>query len=78
MKVYDIETIGTYSQIHSVIAESMAEAERIFIAKYWPCHIKAIKLHSEYVQIQKWDEQPKAAPVQQTTPQSFNPADGAA
>lgn len=69
MKVYDIETIGTYSQTHSVVADSMGEAERIFLGKYWPCDIKGIKLHSEYVQIQKWDEQAKdsgAISAQQT------------
>lgn len=60
MKVYDIETVFTYGQTHSVVADSMAEAERIFKAKYWPTDIKAIKLHSEYVQIQKYDEQAKA------------------
>ena len=59
MKIYDIETVGTYSQIHSVVAESYGEAERVFKGKYWPCDIKGIKLHSEYVQIQKWDEQAK-------------------
>jgi hypothetical protein len=59
MKVYDIETIYTYGQRHSVVAENMAEAERIFLAKYWPTEIKSIALHSSYVQIQKYDEQAK-------------------
>jgi hypothetical protein len=59
MKVYDIETGFSYSQKHSVVAENMAEAERIFLAKYWPTTIKSITLHSEYVQIQTYDEQPK-------------------
>lgn len=59
MKVYDIETPNTYSQKHCVVAESMAEAERVFISKYWPIKILSIKLHSEYVQIQKHDEQPR-------------------
>ena len=59
MKVYDIETGFNYSQNHCVVAESMAEAERIFLAKYWPITIKSIKLHSEYVQIQNYDEQAK-------------------
>jgi len=58
MKIYDIKTTGTYSQPHSVVADSMAEAERIYTAKYWPVEIKAIELHSEYVLIQKYDEQP--------------------
>lgn len=59
MKVYDIEDGFNYSQVHSVVAETMAEAERIFKAKYWPVEIKAIRLHSEYVQVQGIDEQPK-------------------
>lgn len=58
MNVYDIETVNTYSQTHSVVAESMAEAERIFKAKYWPTTIQSITLHSKYVQIQNHDEQP--------------------
>jgi hypothetical protein len=41
------------------VAENMAEAERIFLSKYWPTTIKEIRLHSEYVQIQKHDEQKK-------------------
>ena len=60
MKVYDINTNCTRSQIHSVVAESIAEAERIYMAKYWPTTINSIELHSEYVQIQKHDEQSKA------------------
>jgi hypothetical protein len=59
MKVYDIEDGYNYAQVHSVVADSMAEAERIYRAKYWPTTIKAIRLHSEYVQIQGIDEQPK-------------------
>ena len=59
MKVFDIENGHCYSQTHSVVAENMAEAERIFLAKYWPTTIKSISLHSEYVQIQGIDEQPK-------------------
>lgn len=62
MRVYDIETEFNYSQTHSVVAESMAEAERIFNAKYWPTTIKAIKLHSVYVQVQGLDEQAKDTP----------------
>lgn len=57
MNVYDIEDGLSYSQTHCVVAEGMAEAERIFLAKYWPATIKSIRLHSEYVQIQKYDEQ---------------------
>ena len=60
MKVFDIETGFNYSQNHSVVAENMAEAERIFLAKYRPTTIRSIRLHSEYVQIQKFDEQAKS------------------
>ena len=59
MKVFDIEDGFIYTQTHSVVAENMAEAERIFLAKYGPTTIKAIKLHSKYVQIQGIDEQAK-------------------
>jgi hypothetical protein len=59
MKVFDIETSFTYAQTHSVVADNMAEAERIFLGKYWPETIKAIRLHSEYVQIQGINEQKK-------------------
>ena len=59
MKVFDIETNYSITQPHSVVAESMAEAERIFLGQYWPTTIKAIRLHSEYVQIQGIDEQKK-------------------
>jgi hypothetical protein len=60
MKVFNVQTGYSYSQKHCVVAENMAEAERIFLAKYWPTTIKSIELHSEYVQIQKWDEQAKS------------------
>ena len=56
MKVYDIEDGYSYCQTHSVVAESMAEAERIYKSKYKMNTIKSIKLHSEYVQVQKYDE----------------------
>lgn len=59
MNVYDIETTYNTGQVHSVVAENMAEAERVFLGKYWPTTIKSIKIHSEYVQIQKYDEQKK-------------------
>ena len=59
MKVFDIITNYGGGQTHSVVAENMAEAERIFLGKYWPTTIKEIRLHSEYVQIQKHDEQKK-------------------
>lgn len=57
MKVYDVYTNCNYGQIHSVVADSMAEAERVFKGKYSHTTIKQIILHSEYVQIQKYDEQ---------------------
>ncbi len=57
MKVFKILTgFGDY-QNHCVVAENMAEAERIFNSKYWPTTIIKIELWSNYVQIQKWDEQ---------------------
>lgn len=59
MKVYDIETDYIGCQKHCVVAESFGEAERVFLAKYWPTTIKEIRLHSVYVQIQKFDEQAK-------------------
>lgn len=59
MKVFDIEDEFSGRQIHSVVAENMAEAERIFYAKYGPVDIRSITLHSTYVQIQGIDEQPK-------------------
>jgi len=56
MKAFRVSTgFGDY-QNHLVIADSMAEAERIFGGKYHTT-IKAIELYSEYVQIQKYDEQ---------------------
>lgn len=60
MKAFRITTgFGDY-QNHLVIADNMAEAERIFNGKYWPTVIKAIELYSNYVQVQKLDEQPKS------------------
>lgn len=62
MNIYDIKT-KVIGQINSVVADNMAEAERIFMAKYWPATIIEITLHSEYVQIQKHDEQPRNSEV---------------
>ena len=57
MKVFKVSTgCGDY-QNHCVVADNMAEAERIFKGKYWPTTIKSIELWSEYVQIQTHDEQ---------------------
>jgi hypothetical protein len=49
MKVYDIVTPYNYSQTHSVVAESMGEAERLYKQKYNTVRIVEIKLHAEYV-----------------------------
>jgi hypothetical protein len=59
MKVFDIETGFNYSQIHSVVADNMGEAERVFRARYWPTEIKAIRLHAEYVLVQGIDDIPQ-------------------
>lgn len=56
MKVYKVYT---YSCSYCVVADNMGEAERIFIAKYWPTSIEKIELLFERVQIQKYDEQAK-------------------
>ncbi len=59
MKAFRISTRYSDYQNNLVIADSMAEAERIFNAKYYPTTIKSIELYSDYVQIQKHDEQSK-------------------
>ena len=56
MKVFDIETSFTYGQTHSVVAENISEAERIFLGRYKGTTINTIKLHSEYVKVQGIDE----------------------
>jgi len=56
MKVYDVNTFYV-GDTHSVVADSMAEAERIFKAKYPYVDITVITLHSQYVQVQGLDEQ---------------------
>ena len=53
MKVFDIVTDYTFSQIHCVVAESMAEAEKLYNKEYPDSVIKEIKLYSEYVLIKK-------------------------
>lgn len=58
MRIYDIEQKYNNATT-SVVAENMAEAERIYLAKYWPCTITAIRLHSDDVLVQGIDEQPK-------------------
>jgi len=59
MKVFVVKTNFSGSQTNCVVADNMAEAERIFNAKYWPTTIRSIELFSDYVQIQKYDEQAK-------------------
>jgi hypothetical protein len=54
LNVYSIET--DYRASACVVADSMAEAEQIFIAKY-SATILSIKLHAKGVQIQDLDEQ---------------------
>lgn len=61
MNIYEIKASCGSSQRHCVVADNMAEAERIFKGKYWPITITEIKLYCEYVQIQKFDEQPREA-----------------
>ena len=57
MKVYDIETrYGDY-QTHSVVAESMAQAERLYQKRYPGSPIYRITLHSEYVIVQPHEQE---------------------
>jgi len=61
MKVYDIyDGFSSAFQIHSVVADNMAQAERIYIAKYKSRIIRKIELHSEYVLVQGLDEPQEA------------------
>jgi len=62
MKVYDVyDGFCGATQIHSVVADNMAQAERIYIAKYKSRIIRKIELHSEYVLVQGLDEPQEAA-----------------
>jgi hypothetical protein len=47
--VYNILTPWNYSQTKCVVAENMAEAERLFLKKYPYTKILKIELYSEYV-----------------------------
>ena len=49
LKVYDIETGYGDWQTHSVVAESMADAEAAYLKRYKYSTIRKIALHSEYV-----------------------------
>jgi hypothetical protein len=60
MKAFRVTTGFNDYQNHLVIADTMAEAERIFNSKYWPTTILSIELYSNYVQIQTHDEQAKS------------------
>lgn len=51
MNIYDIETIFNCSQKHSVVANTMADAEKTFLEKYPGTQIDQIILHSKYVLI---------------------------
>jgi len=73
MKVFDVVTPCTYSQKHCVVAESMAEAEKIFNAKYWPTTILEIRLHSEYVEVQNAPQNIKEGASEQATNSAMVP-----
>jgi len=61
MKIYDVyDGFSCAAQIHSVVADNMAQAERIYVAKYKHNTIRKIELHSEYVLVQGIDEQQEA------------------
>ena len=53
MKVFDVQDGYCYSQIHSVVADTMAEAEEIWYKKYPSNKIKTISVHSEYVLVKE-------------------------
>ena len=53
MKIFDILTPNNYSQTSSVVAKNMATAEKLFLEKYPNLTILEIKLHAEYVIVQK-------------------------
>ncbi len=53
LKVYDITTFYNYSQKHCVVAENMAEAEKLFLEAYPDITILRIELHTEYVIVKK-------------------------
>lgn len=56
MKVYKMMTGHDDYKNHCVVAESLADAERIFLVKHKGVTIKAVELYSEYVQIQGLEE----------------------
>lgn len=56
LKVYDVTDVFCHGQIHSVVAENVAQAERIYRLKYPYATIRTMTLHSEYVQVQGIDD----------------------
>lgn len=53
MKVFDVLTPYNYSQKSCVVADSIAEAEKLFLQEYPDTKILEIKLHAEYVIVQE-------------------------
>jgi len=51
MKVFTIEDGFSYSQVHTVVAESYGDAERLWKEKY-KSEPKSITLYSDYVIVQ--------------------------
>ena len=49
MKVYKIQTPFNYSQVHCVIAENLAEAEKLYLKEYPNADIIETELISKYV-----------------------------
>jgi hypothetical protein len=49
MNVYEVTTAFSSRDRQMVVANSMAEAEKLFNDKYWPTEILEIKLISSYV-----------------------------
>lgn len=55
MNVYNIQSVGCYSQRYCVVADSMEEATKIWKAKYYS-EPDGITIHSAYVLIQEQPE----------------------
>ena len=53
MKVYKIKTPYNYSQTSCVVADSMGEAEKLFLEKYPDTTILGIEKISDYVIVKK-------------------------
>ena len=52
MKVYNIQTPFNHSQTSCVVAESMGQAEKLFLEKYPNTTILKIEKHADYVIVQ--------------------------